>query len=74
MGLRFDLYKYLFKTKTFISYLSSAVIGIRDGKQINYNDFSILRIPCPPLDEQRRMSCYHQRPQNIWVPIPYGMK
>ncbi|WP_421535576.1 hypothetical protein [Priestia sp. D3YE.R1] len=42
-------YKYLFKTKVFISMLNTLVSGIRDGKNINYSDFSNKFIPVPPL-------------------------
>lgn len=41
-------YKYLFKTKMFISALNTLVSGIRDGKNINYSDFSKLLLPIPP--------------------------
>lgn len=29
-----------------------AVYGIRDGKQISYEDFGLLWIPYPPIEEQ----------------------
>ncbi len=45
-------YQYYFKSVEFISRLAVAVIGIRDGRQINFNDFSFVKIPEPPLDEQ----------------------
>ncbi|WP_313800079.1 restriction endonuclease subunit S [Cytobacillus sp.] len=43
-------YKYLFKTKAFISMLNTIVSGIRDGKNISYTDFSKLNIPVPPIE------------------------
>lgn len=47
-----DFYKQYFKSREFISRLSIAVIGIRDGKQISYEDFCNVKIPHPPLPEQ----------------------
>ncbi|TAD86937.1 MAG: restriction endonuclease subunit S, partial [Bacteroidetes bacterium] len=36
----------------FIGRLATAVIGIRDGKQISYDDFCIVKIPNPSFEEQ----------------------
>jgi type I restriction enzyme S subunit len=47
-----EFYKYYFKSFDFIGHLSIAVIGIRDGKQISFNDFSTLTIPYPNYKEQ----------------------
>jgi len=41
-------YKYIFKTKIFISELNTLVSGIRDGKNIHYSDFSKILVPIPP--------------------------
>lgn len=50
-------YKYFFKSYNFIEkYLSIAVIGIRDGKQISYSDLQSVKIPCPPLPEQKAIA------------------
>lgn len=43
---------YLFIEK----YLSIAVIGIRDGKQISIPDFMTVKIPYPPMDEQKQIA------------------
>ena len=51
-----SFYKYYFKTDFFITKLNTAVYGIRDGKQIGFQDFSNLFIHCPPLEEQRRIA------------------
>ena len=48
-------YKHYFKSYDFIGHLAVAIIGIRDGKQISYNDFSFLRIPAPSLKEQQKI-------------------
>jgi len=47
-----EFYKQYFKSNDFIGHLAIAVIGIRDGKQISYDDFCTVRIPYPSLDEQ----------------------
>ena len=51
-----DFYKYYLKTEDFISRLNSVIYGIRDGKQISYNDFSELFIHEPPLPEQQKIA------------------
>lgn len=47
-----EYYKQYFKSYDFIGRLAIAVIGIRDGKQISYDDFCIVPIPNPSFDEQ----------------------
>ncbi len=47
-----EFYKQYFKSYDFIGHLAIAVIGIRDGKQISYEDFYTVKIPCPSLEEQ----------------------
>ncbi|NUT62869.1 restriction endonuclease subunit S [Herbaspirillum sp. C9C3] len=51
-----DFYRHYFKSRDFISRLSVAVIGIRDGKQISYDDFAFLKIPSPPIEVQRKVA------------------
>ena len=51
-----NYYKYYFKTDFFINNLNTAVYGIRDGKQIGFQDFSNLFIHRPPQKEQRRIA------------------
>ncbi|MTI85379.1 MAG: hypothetical protein FH756_16180 [Firmicutes bacterium] len=43
-------YKYLFKTRAFIALLNTLVVGIRDGKNISFTDFSKVMLPVPPMD------------------------
>lgn len=45
-------YQYYFKSTDFICRLAVAVIGIRDGRQISFNDFCYVKIPEPSLSEQ----------------------
>ena len=51
-----DYYRYFFKSRDFIFRLSIAVIGIRDGKQISYNDFGALSLYYPTIEEQRKIA------------------
>lgn len=57
-------YRNYFKTDMFIKRLNGAVYGIRDEKQIGYEDFGDMYVHCPPLAEQERiaeilMQCDH---------------
>lgn len=47
-----EFYKQYYKSYEFIGRLAIAVIGIRDGKQISYDDYCIVKIPDPSIEEQ----------------------
>jgi len=47
-----EFFKQYFKSYDFIGHLAIAVIGIRDGKQISYDDFCTVKIPYPSIEEQ----------------------
>ncbi len=51
---KFDsqFYKYLFKSFSFISELQTSVVGIRQGKNISFEELSYSYLPIPPLTEQ----------------------
>lgn len=50
-------YRHFFKSYLFIEkYLNIAVIGIRDGKQISIPDFMTVKIPLPPIEEQKQIA------------------
>lgn len=51
-------YKYLLKERGFIGILNSLTVGIRDGKNIKYDDFAKVLLPKPPLKEQQAISDY----------------
>lgn len=51
-----SFYRYYFKSAEFIGHLAIAVIGIRDGKQISYDDFCFVKIPYPNIEEQKAIS------------------
>lgn len=48
-----EFYRQYFKSSNFIGHLAIAVIGIRDGKQISFEDFCSIKIPQPSLREQK---------------------
>lgn len=47
-----EFFKQYFKSYDFIGHLAIAVIGIRDGKQISFDDFCTVKIPYPTIEEQ----------------------
>lgn len=51
-----DFFRHFFKSPKFIKYLSSSVIGIRDGKQISYPVFKNLLLPKPSTSEQKQIA------------------
>lgn len=51
-----DFYRHYFKSQEFIGRLAVAVIGIRDGKQISYDDFEFIKLPYPSIAEQETIA------------------
>lgn len=51
-------YKLLFKSQGFISMINSLVVGIREGKNIQYGSFSYSYLPFPPLSVQHSISSF----------------
>lgn len=49
-------YRHYLKSADFVRRLSVAVVGIRDGKQVSYDDFCMVRIPQPPGEEQKAIA------------------
>lgn len=47
-----EYFRHFFKSAEFIGRLAVAIIGIRDGKQIAFDDFAFLNFRFPPIDEQ----------------------
>lgn len=52
---------YLFKSDGYIIALQSVTDGIRDGKNISYEQFGILALPIPPLPEQHAIAAFLDR-------------
>ena len=53
-----DFLKYLFKNELFIDEMNSLTVGIREGRNIKYDDFANSLIFVPPLDEQTAIAAY----------------
>lgn len=51
-----EFYKQYYKSHDFIERLATAVVGIRDGKQISYEDYCIVKIPSPSIKEQKAIA------------------
>lgn len=51
-------YRYLFKSYAFISELQTSVVGIREGKNISFEELSYSLMPIPPLPEQRAIAAF----------------
>lgn len=49
-------YRHLFKSGAFISELQTSVVGIREGKNISFQELAHSRMPIPPVVEQRAIS------------------
>ncbi|MDA0199120.1 MAG: N-6 DNA methylase [Bacteroidetes bacterium] len=45
-------FKHLLKCDSLIQSLNTAITGIREGKNINYDDFADIILPFPPIEEQ----------------------
>lgn len=46
-------YRHYLKSPDFLKRLAVAVVGIRDGKQINFADFASIRLPLPSPERQQ---------------------
>ena len=53
-----DFFRYLFKSDGFISKINSLTVGIREGKNIQYWDFSNMLLAVPPKEVQSRSAQY----------------
>ncbi len=53
-----QFYKYLFKSFSFISELQTSVVGIRQGKNISFEELSYSYLPIPPIEEQTAIAAF----------------
>jgi len=53
-----DYLRYLFKNEMFIDEMNSLTVGIREGRNIKYEDFANSLLFLPPLDEQKAIASY----------------
>ena len=51
-----EYYKFLFKSQAFISELQTSVVGIREGKNISFQELSYSYLPIPSLKEQKAIA------------------
>ena len=53
-----DFYSYLLKSSRYIYALQSTGNFIRDGQDLNFENFSMVDLFIPPLDEQTKIAAY----------------
>ncbi|NOS88145.1 MAG: restriction endonuclease subunit S [Methylococcaceae bacterium] len=56
--LNASYYGYLFKSSRYISALQSTANFIRDGQDLNFENFSMIDLPIAPLEEQCKIADY----------------
>ena len=56
VGLTVGCFGYLFKSIGYIDALQSTANFIRDGQDLNFENFSRVDLPFPPMEEQRRIA------------------
>lgn len=54
-------FRYLLKSIAYISVLQSVTSGIRDGRNVSYEQFGLVVIPLPPLPEQQAIAAFLDR-------------
>ena len=50
-----NFFSYLFKSQAYINALQLTANFIRDGQDLNYNNFCAVNLPLPPIEEQRQI-------------------
>lgn len=58
LGIDPDYYSYLLKSKRYIAALQATANFIRDGQDLNFENFALVDLPIPPLDEQKEIAKY----------------
>ncbi len=56
MQINEPYFKYLFKSHSFILGLQTCTVGIREGKNISYEEFAINCLPMPDIQEQQKIA------------------
>jgi type I restriction enzyme S subunit len=51
-------FRWLLKSAGFVSALNATTEGIREGKTVPYGSFGEIRLPVPPLEEQRSIAAF----------------
>ncbi len=60
-----DYYSFLFKSSRYISALQSTGNFIRDGQDLNFQNFSMVDLFIPPLDEQDKIAKYIDKQMSL---------
>ena len=60
-----DYYGFLFKSSRYISALQSTGNFIRDGQDLNFQNFSMVDLFVPPLDEQNKIAKYIDKQMSL---------
>ena len=53
-----DYLRYLFKNELFIDAMNALTVGIREGRNIKYEDFANSILAIPPIKEQKDIAAY----------------
>ena len=53
-----DYLRYLFKSEPFIDAMNALTVGIREGRNIKYEDFANSILAIPPIEEQKGIADY----------------
>ena len=53
-----DYLRYLFKDELFIDAMNALTVGIREGRNIKYEDFANSILAIPPIEEQKSIAAY----------------
>ena len=51
-----DFFRYVFKSQAYIRALQATANFIRDGQDLNFNNFCAVDLPFPPAEEQRKIA------------------
>ena len=51
-----EFFSYVFKSRAYIKALQSTANFIRDGQDLNFNNFCAVDLPFPPAEEQRKIA------------------
>jgi type I restriction enzyme S subunit len=60
-GTRAEFFRWLLKSDGYIQKLRTTTNQLRDGQSIKYGDFAKIRLPMPPVAEQRAIATYLDR-------------
>ena len=52
-----DFFSYVFKSRAYIGALQSTANFIRDGQDLNFDNFAAVDLAVPPFEEQRSIAC-----------------